>query len=456
MRPVPVEGAVPETGAGGTPGAGAGRGAGVLRELVPLAGVVLLAVAMVVLFIRAYGPLSPLDEMEHIDYVHHLLDGDMVELGDTFDPATERAVACRGVDLPYTPPPCGGPYVTADFPNAGYNTAYIHAPLYYGVTAGWVWLGERLPLPGDDVSLMRSSGILWAVATFVLMWALLGSLRLSRAQRLAGCLLVLASPTVVLALSTVTNDATAVAVGAAVTLAVVRWDQGRAPLWIVVVVCALGVLLKATNIGVVGLAVAYVALRAWQRHRAAAPGEGPGIGRVLWPAGAMVAGVGITTVAWTVYSASVARISPSDLPRDPQLTAHAFDVSLLFQGVASVLRSQETWFPGPLPTAVSSFAKVALVVLFVLAVAARHRREDIGALAGATATAVLGLGPLLALINWIGSGVSFDIPTRYALSLIPAVVAVGVTAARTRRQRWALLAIAGLCCLLVLQHLLLA
>jgi hypothetical protein len=457
MRPVPVEDAVSGAGASvaGASGAGSGRGAGVLRSVVPLVGVLLLAVAMVVLFIRAYEPLSPLDEMEHIDYVHHLLDGDMVELGDTFDPATERAVACRGVDLPYTPPPCGGPYVTADFPNAGYNTAYIHAPLYYGVTAGWVWLGERLALPGDDVSLMRSSGILWAAATVVLMWALLGSLRLSRGQRLAGCLLVLASPTVVLALSTVTNDSTAVAVGAAVTLAVVRWDQGRAPLWVVVLVCAVGVLLKATNIGVVGLAVAYVALRAWQRHRAAAPGEGPGIGRVLWPVAAVVAGVGVTTVAWTLYSAGVARISPSDLPRDPQLTAPGFDVSLLFQGVASVLRSQETWFPGPLPTAVSSFAKVTLVVLFVLAVAARDRRDDIGALAGATAVAVLGLGPVLAVVDWLGSDVSFDISMRYALSLVPAVAAVAVTAARSRLQAWALAAVAGLCCLLAFLALLL-
>src|SRR3712207_7825539 len=53
------------------------------RAAAPLTGMVLLAVLLVGLFIRAYEPLSPLDEMEHIDYVHHLLDGDMVELGDT-------------------------------------------------------------------------------------------------------------------------------------------------------------------------------------------------------------------------------------------------------------------------------------------------------------------------------------------------------------------------------------
>src|SRR4051794_29846321 len=322
------------------PGPRGGRVAGAIRAAGPLTGIVLLAVLMVVLFIRAYGPLSPLDEMEHIDYVHHLLDGDMVELGDTFDPATERAVACRGVDLPYTPPPCGGPYVTADFPNAGYNTAYIHAPIYYGVTAVWVWVGEHVPLPGDDVSLMRSSGILWTIATFILMWAMLNALQLSRLQRVAGCLLALASPTIVLALGTVTNDATAVAVGAAVTLAVVRWDQGRAPLWLLTVVCALGVLLKATNIGVVGLAVAYIAIRTWQRHRAAAPGSGPGIRRMLWPVAAVtavVAGVAVTTLAWTVYQGSVARMSPSLLPQNAAVTAAGFPFSSLFQSLKTFL-----------------------------------------------------------------------------------------------------------------------
>jgi hypothetical protein len=480
MRPVPEDAAVsvPSTesdqrdGTGRTDepeavrepwrrrGPGERRVAAAIASAVPLAGVVLLGVLMVVLFIRAYEPLSPLDEMEHIDYVHHLLDGDMVELGDTFDPATERAVACRGVDLAYEPPPCGGPYSTADFPNEGYNTAYIHAPLYYGVTAAWVWAGQHVPLPGDDVSLMRSSGILWTVATVVLMWAMLNALQLSRLQRVAGCLLVLASPTVVLALGTVTNDSTALAVGAAVTLAVVRWDQGRAPLWAVVLVCALGVLLKATNIGVLGLAVAYVALRSWQRHRAEASASGPSRNRALVFVAAMIAGTAVTTLAWTFFQASVARLSPLDLPQNAAFIATAFDVSWVFEALSTFVMPLAPAFPQPLRgvvvVSVGHLVSVALVVLFVLGVAARHRREEIGALAGATATALLGLGPLLVVVNFVSSGVNFDIPTRYGLSLVPAVIAVGVSAARTPRQRWALVSFAVLCCLLVLRRLVLA
>ena len=438
------------------PSLGRGRGSRAVAAA-PLLGVVLLGVLMVVLFIRNYGPLSPLDEMEHIDYVHHLLDGDMVELGDTLDPATERAVACRGIDLPYQPPPCGGPYSTTDFPNAGYNTAYIHAPLYYGVTAAWFWVGQHVELPGDDVSLMRSSGILWTVVTLTLMWGMLSALQLSRLQRLAGCLLALASPTVVLALGTVTNDATALAVGAAVTWAVVRWNQGRAPLWCVVVVCALGVLLKATNIGVVGLAIAYVAIRAWQRQRAAAPGSQAGVKRVLWPVAAVVGGTAAVTVAWVLYQAAGARISSAELPQNATFVVGVFSPSWVFEELSTFFMPLAPAFPAPLRggliASVGRLVSVAVAVLFVLGVAARHRRDDIGALAGAAATALLGLGPLLVVVNWVTSGLHFDIPVRYGLSLVPAVIAVGVSAARGSRQQWALVCFTGVCCLTVLGHL---
>jgi hypothetical protein len=455
-----------ETGASQEPDAVRGSGAragwrqGRLAAAAPLAGLLLLGMLMVVLYVRAYGPLSPLDEMEHIDYVHHLLDGDMVQLGDTLVPETERAVACRGLDLPYQPPPCDGPYTTSDFPNEGYNTAYIHSPVYYGITAGWTWLWDHVALPGDDVSLMRSSGLLWVVATLVGLWGMFNALQFSRLQRVAGCLLVLASPTVVLAFGTVTNDATALAVGAAVTWAVVRWDQGRGSLWLVVLLSALGVLLKVTNIGVVTLAVVYVAVRTWQRHRAGAAPSGPGRNRGLALIAAVGAGTGIAALGWTLVQKSVARISTADIPQNLNFAAPAFDVAWLFQALSTFLTPLEAAFPQPLRgtvvVSVGSLIDVVLVVLFVLGVAARHRRADIGALAVATATALVALGPMLVVANWIGGGIHVGIPARYGLALIPAVVAVGVSAARGSRQQWALLTFTALCCLLVLRRLVLA
>jgi len=306
---------------------------------------------------------------------------------------------------------------------------------------------------------MRSSGILWTIATFILMWAMLNALQLSRLQRVAGCLLALASPTIVLALGTVTNDATAVAVGAAVTLAVVRWDQGRAPLWLLTVVCALGVLLKATNIGVVGLAVAYIAIRTWQRHRAGVPARSS-TRRALGGVAAVVAGTAVTTLAWMAWQSGAARMPPSQLSQNAEMTAAAFDPSWRFGALSTFVRPLTVWYPQPLRGVVlpseGSLVSVVLVVLFVLGVAARDRREDIGALAGATATALLGLGPLLVVVNWVSAGIYFDIPMRYGLSLIPAVIAVGVSAARGPKQRWALVCFAVVCCLVVLRRLVLA
>jgi hypothetical protein len=172
------------------------------------------------------------------------------------------------------------------------------------------------------------------------------------------------------------------------------------------------------------------------------------------------AGTGIAALGWTLVQKSVARISTADIPQNLNFAAPAFDVAWLFQALSEFVIPLEAAFPQPLRGTVvvaeGSLIDVTLVVLFVLGVAARHRRPEIGALAVATAVALLSLGPLLVIANWIGGGIHVTLPTRYGLVMIPAVIAVGVSAARGSRQQWALLTFAGLCCLLVLRRLVLA
>jgi hypothetical protein len=423
-----------------------------------LAGVVVLGLVLVGSFVRAYEPLSPLDEMQHIDYVNHLLRGDTVELGDTLEPETQQAVACRGVDMEYLPPPCEGPYRVQDFPNAGYNTAYIHSPLYYGITAAWFTAVDAVGHPGDRVSAMRSSGFLWVTLGVLAGWALFSALRLPVVLRVAGCLLFLSSPTVVLAFGTVTNDATAIPVGAAVAWAVVRWDQGRSGVWLPALLSVVGVLLKTTNVGVVGMAVLFVCFRAWQRRSDAGTAPRAVIRRSAVFVAVVAGASAVVALGWAAVAASTATISASEVPQNAGVVVPSLEPETLFQALPTFVLPLEPAFPeplrGPVLESVGSLVSVGLLVLFVLG--ARSRAPQIAALAFGTGGALLALGPLLTVVNYVAAGIAIDIPTRYGLSLVPAAVAVGLAGATGPRGRWVLTGLVGGCALLVARRLLLA
>ena len=122
--------------------------------------------------------------------------------------------------------------------------------------------------------------MLWLALGLLLLWLLWRDLAVPWLPRMGLSLGLIAAPTLLLAHSTVTNDGSAFAAGAAVTLATLRWASGRWPMWVPVAVGLVALALKVTNVAVLLMACAFVVVRALQQS-----GRGGRCGGDCWPRG---------------------------------------------------------------------------------------------------------------------------------------------------------------------------
>ena len=406
---------------------------------VALAVVVLLGMGLVALHIDTYRQLSVYDEVQHVDYVYRLLDGELPASGDRWVGSTVDAVACRTIDYPTEYPPCGGPYRLQGLPNSAYTTAFIHTPAYYLGPAAAVWGADLVGLPVDDVTAMRATGAVWLALTLVLLWLVLRDVGVRWQVRAAASLVLVAAPPVLLAHSTVTNDATGLAAGAALTLAALRWDQGRMRLWAVLVIAAAAVLLKTTTLAVLLMICAFVLVRGAQRATAA--------GRPWWrslsrPAVAFVGGLaavaGVIGIGWSVYEKGQATLDERLIPQNALMLKEAFDPAWLTTSLMSMLTPLQPHFlqsvlQGSVGTIAINLANVGLLALAVVGAVRSRPGSAVRALAIATGAAALAFPALLTLINYATINVQFGIPPRYGFTLVPAMVVIAASAVRSRR-----------------------
>ncbi|MEP4653141.1 MAG: hypothetical protein ABJ314_23410, partial [Ilumatobacter sp.] len=96
----------------------------------------LVSLILVGLHVRAYTQLSPIDELQHIDYVIKAGDFEPPHVNDPVGFEAMAEAACRSVDAPgYIGPPCGlDRYDPEDFQENGVNTAARQFPVYYTIT----------------------------------------------------------------------------------------------------------------------------------------------------------------------------------------------------------------------------------------------------------------------------------------------------------------------------------
>ena len=97
---------------------------------------VALAVLVVALHVREYRPLSPIDELQHLDYLYKAPSGHIVARGERIGEAALREETCRGLDAPIALPSCTAPAPLDpdEFQERGFNTASVHPPTYYFLT----------------------------------------------------------------------------------------------------------------------------------------------------------------------------------------------------------------------------------------------------------------------------------------------------------------------------------
>src|SRR5262245_20124144 len=183
-------------------------------SVVPL-GLLALALVLVGLHVREYRIVSPIDELQHIDYALKASQGELVRRGDHEGQEALREEACRGLDNPMPLPSCEArSYDPTDFQEEGYNTAYAHPPGYYWVSGIGGRLLAALPGVGGPVTGVRLMGALWLGVGLIATWYALGELSIRASARIAVLVLVASAPTVLLFSATVNPDATSITVGA--------------------------------------------------------------------------------------------------------------------------------------------------------------------------------------------------------------------------------------------------
>jgi len=245
----------------------------------------------------------------------------------------------------------------------------------------------------------------------------------------------------------VTNDATGLAAGAAVLLATLRWDQGRFRLWVPVVVAAAAVLLKATSLAVLLLACAFVLVRAWQRASLERRPWWTALPRpALTFVGCLAVAAGVIGIGWSALSTARAHMDERLIPQNVTLSADHFELSWLTTSLLSMTTPLQPQFlqsvlTGQAGTIVANLVNVGLLVLAVVGAVRSEPGSVVRALAISTGAAMLAFGPLLTLINYATLGVQFGIPARYGFTLVPAMLALGGTAVRSRQGGYALIAV---------------
>ncbi|MEV7972699.1 hypothetical protein [Cellulomonas sp. NPDC089187] len=413
---------------------------------------VLGAVSMTALHVGAHPELSPVDELQHIDYLYKA--PAVVHSGETVGQDAMREQACRGLATWPQTAACStsATYDPADFQEGGNNTAAIYTPLYYSVTKALALPIKAVTGLDSLVTAGRLVGGLWLAGGLVM--ALLAARRLGAHPYVATAVLLAAAstPAVLLPAATITPDAAALLGGAALLWSILWWqDSPGRRWWLPMVLAAAVVALKALNILIVVVVALYVLLRAvvdqvQRRRDAGAVVTGPRPAQAAGLIGAMsvlALGMAIGYIAYTGVSA-VADTSAVAMTERTTVDSFPLRATVEHLGVfVNVFFDAGSWntmdFVGALSQRLLGLMTVGGVfgAIFVLRDASRTLRL--------TAISLLVVGtlgaPMIMAFSYLSQGIAVPIPGRYALSLIPAGVAVTAAAIRGRTASWAIAAI---------------
>ncbi len=441
------------------------RNGAMVRTWGPALLLVVVPVLLVSLHVRGYTKLSPIDELQHIDYLFRSPGVHQVIAGTQDSAPAMREEVCRGIDAVITLPPCSSKtLVPSEFQDQGYDTAYIHPPTYYDIT--WA-LGKVVkPLTGDKswVTTWRLVGALWLAAGLLLTYA--AGLKMGvESLPLLGLLVLLASaPSIIETNSTVTPDAASTFIGGAVLYLLCRWRDGGRWRWLALAgIGFVGTAFKTQDAIVVMMVVIYFLLSARgsvpDHDKGSMPHDdpGPSLDRsravklaVQWPrrlvdsvSARAVAVLVITTGAiggaWTILQRVTETIDPNKLQVNQQFVVS----SISLPEVASTFGAFLVPLPGAFVPAsmhnvwtddmmsLLSWLLIAGVVGGAIFVARNH---VMASLARATLITVLFGGPIFVVLNFVSMSQYIPLPSRYGFTLLPAMV---ICTADAIRARWA-------------------
>lgn len=443
------------------------------RDRIALAALLLAMAVLVGLHVRDHPALSHIDELQHMDYAlkspFHV-----PRHGDTIGQEAMEEAACRGIDYPLrlsidalndwlhltgergietlNPdsiprvqlPPCESQELTPDrFPNWGINTASTHPPVYYTTSALAAEVFNAAPDIDSKTTGVRLVGILWLGAAAVVLWYVLGSLGASTWSKAVLIGLLIVSPRVLHESSIINPDTTALLGGALVLAAVLRWEAGRAPAWLLPAASMAAVWLKFTNSVAVGAAVVYLAVRGWQQRNSLTRRQ---IRAWSAAAGAAVILTVASIVSWSAVQEARGHIPAEQLPTNAIYQVDSFQWDDLGDELFSTLTPlRDPFVPDTLPRNLLEplgdlMNLLVLVGLGAVALfAARGSKHR--ALAAAAVTGMVATGVVTMVTSYLTLGIYFDTNPRYGLSLLPFAAAALVPVLDNRLIRWGLTAV---------------
>jgi hypothetical protein len=407
-----------------------------------LLSIIALALLQVGLFISRYPQFSPVDELQHADYMIKAAHGELLRRGDRIGPEAAREAACRGIVDPNrvvpdcTTNPERPPWLVEQ---TGVNSEEIQPPVFYVIT-GILARGFRAVLGMSSiVTAGRLVGGLWLAAGTTVLWTLLGRMQVKNVTRWGVTALVACSPQMLGVAAVINNDVTALVAGAAVLLAAVAWEQRALHGGFVLGVVVAAISVKPTNVVGVGVAAGYLVIRAL-----VADGD-PRRRRTMLRMGAATAGVAtLAGLGFLALHGAIARAPAEANPNTTFFRIDHFPAEMLLPSLPNgITPTRNPLLPdflatGPVRAVVRSGHWLLLGAnLAVVATAARRTREWPLAVSSLTACALA--GPAYVIVNYVASQTFFHIPSRYALSAVPGL-AVALAAAFRRPVAGAVLA----------------
>ena len=395
------------------------------------------ASALVVgLHVQQYPKLSPIDELQHYDYLVKASKLQLVRNGERIGQQALREEACRGIDAAFTPPPCDTATFDPEvFQERGYNTASSQSPVYYTVSG----LLARLLAAGAGLDSLLTAGRLvgagWLAAGLITIVALARRLGASTFATALSAGVVLFSPVVLHAHATVNTDAVLLATGGGVVLAAfVAEERGGRWYGLPALAAFLAFVAEPTTIFATTVGAGYLALRVVGRK--GLPPQNvlvAGAIAVLVLSGAFV-GNEATGAFKTAIALDVGEII---LPKDVQLAATDLTSQHVLTAIPALFTPlRDPYLPpfldAPSIRAVVMLADLALVGLVIAAAVMSPRRSREGSLAASVLVTCLLAGPMLVLYNYETSSVYFPIPSRYGLSVVPVIAALASSSLRKR------------------------
>jgi hypothetical protein len=227
-------------------------------------GILAASLILVALHVSSYTTLSPIDELQHIDYVIKAGEFDIPVRNERVGQAALSEAACRGVDAPlYVGPPCGlESYDPNDFQENGFNTAAGQFPPYYITTGIAARALTATGVVGSKVTAARMLGALWLAGALSVTWYLMACLDLRRRNRAPIIVLLLATPLIIFhSGATVNADVSLMLTGAVVGLATVTYEAGRLRSWWLPLIYVSVLFVEATNILAVAACGLYLIAR---------------------------------------------------------------------------------------------------------------------------------------------------------------------------------------------------